>query len=139
MAGPAPAWSARLLLAVAVVGPGEQGPLDREGDDGEDARDDGQVQRERDLQARGRRAEEPAGDGADAPDAVEGVEDRAAVVPLDAQPVRVLGHVDDRVQRAGDEHRGGQRSQVGAAAAAHTAAARTGGRAWRRGRSRTGG
>ena len=98
-----------LLLAVAVVGSGEHGPLRREGHDGEDARDDAQVHRERDLEPRGRRAEEPAGDGADAPDAVEGVEDRAPVVPLHPQPVGVLGHVDDRVQRAGDEQRRGQR------------------------------
>ena len=73
---------------------------------------------ERHPQPGGRRAEQAAGDRADAPDAVERVEDRAAVEPLHAQPVGVLGDVDDGVQRAGDEQRDGQRGQLGAAAAA---------------------
>ena len=59
------------------------------------------------------RAEQPAGDRADAPDAVEGVEDGTAVEPLHAQPVRVLRDVHDRVQRADHQQRRGETEPVG--------------------------
>ena len=108
--GPTP-WISTGGLCGAVV-PWEQGPRDREGGDAEHAPADAEVHRERDPQTRGGGSEEPAGDRADAPEAVEGVADRPAVPSLHPEPVGVLGHVDDGIQRAGDEHRGGQQRPV---------------------------
>jgi hypothetical protein len=67
---------------------------------------------ERHPQTCGGRAEQPARDRADTPDAVEGVEDRALIQPLHTQPVRVLRDVDDRVQRADDQQRRGEAEPV---------------------------
>jgi len=61
------------------------------------------VDPQRHRQLGGKGAQQAAEDGTDAPDRVEGVDDRATVEPLDAQPVRVLRDVGDRVHGPGQE------------------------------------
>ena len=96
----------------ASSGPGQQGAGTEQGGDPEDDGDDAEVHGQGDAEAGRGGPEQAAGDRADAPDTVEGVEDRPPVGPLDAQAVGVLGDVDDRVQGAGQEEGARERGPV---------------------------
>ncbi len=83
-----------------AVEPG-QAPAQR---DERDHREEGARDREVDAEGQAERdgggRHAPADDGADRPQRVEAVDDRTAVAALDAQPVRVLRDVRERVHRS---------------------------------------
>ena len=95
--------------AVGVVRSGQQAASHRDRHDGQQRGHDGEVDDHGRAERHGQRAHRRAGDGADAPDGVQRVQDRAAVAPLDAQGVRVVRDVGHGVERAGDEQRERQR------------------------------
>ncbi len=67
----------------------------------------------RNAETCGEPAHEPADHRANAPHAVEGVDDVAPVFALHAQPVGVLGNVNERVDRAKREEQRGEDVAVG--------------------------
>lgn len=89
--------------AFGIFRAGEQEPVGDEGGHAEQRRRDAQVDREGDVEAGGGRAHQAAQDRADAPHAVQRIDDGPAVKTLHPQAVGVLRDVDDRVEGPHDE------------------------------------
>ncbi len=102
---------------VVLVRPGQQRAVGDQHDGTEHGGGDGEVGPARYIQGDRCRTHQAAEDRTGRPERVKRVDDRAAVAALHPQPVRVLGHIGDRVGRAGNEQRtgqrGGRRSQAG--------------------------